>query len=78
MIWGKLKLWAALAGGAVLAVLGAFIAGRREGKTIEKGKGYEQNAKAQERGRDALRDGRDSGLSPADRLRRNDGDWRGL
>lgn len=76
MRWlGKLKLWAALAGGAVLAVLGAFIAGRREGRTIEKGKGYEQNAKAQERGRDAVARGRDSGDDPADRLRNNDGQW---
>lgn len=75
MIWGKLKLWAALAGGAVLAVLGAFIAGRREGKTIEKGKGYEQNAKAQERGRDAVARGRDSGDDPSQRLRNNDGQW---
>lgn len=77
MSWlgSKLKLWLALAGAGLVA--GAVFALKlvTVGKTKEKVKRYEQNAKAQERGRDAVARGRDSGDTPADRLRRNDGRW---
>ena len=48
--------------------------GRRDGAAQERAKGVQDAADRVERGRDALRDGRDSG-SPADRLRGNDGRW---
>ena len=36
MIWGKLKLWAVIAAGAALAVLGAFWGGQRVGRAKSK------------------------------------------
>ena len=59
--------------GAVLAFLGVFIAGRRGGRNAERDRREKDAAKRLEQGRDRLRDGR--GGDPAERLRRNDGEW---
>jgi hypothetical protein len=72
------------AGGAVLALLAGVVAalwrarakGRREGRETAQTEGLRDAAERMEKGRQAVQRGRDSGSTPADRLRRNDGDWR--
>ena len=82
MIFKRIKgaLWAAL--GVILSlgwlVVQAWQRGASSARAEDKAKQYETDSEARQRGRDAIQDGRDSGLSPADRMRRNDGDWRGL
>ena len=65
--------------GAVVAVVAAFFVGvSRGGAKKEKeiaGEIAKERQRRAEMGRDALQDGRRSGLSPDERLRRNDGDW---
>ena len=74
----EILIWLVAALGALGGLgLGRWI-GRSEGKRAGK-KEAERDAmddknKRVERGRDAVRDGRDAG-DPADRLRRNDGRW---
>ena len=65
-------------GAALAAIIAAFGLGQRSGEKKANGKASEKQIKQEKSGRDALRDGRDSGLSPDDRLRRNDGNWRGM
>lgn len=77
MIWGLLsEFWPVIAG-AVLAVV-AYFTGRSNGKNKTEVKFHEDKQRREAAGRDRLREGRDSGLSPADRVRRNDGDWGGV
>lgn len=69
------------AGAAIAAIVGFFTYGaskKREGKKELEHEHTKDKARREAAGRDALREGRDSGLSPADRVRRNDGDWRGM
>lgn len=65
--------------GGILAALGGmailYIKGRSDGASKTENKRHEQDAKARDRGRDAVQAGRDGGKSPADRLRDNDGEW---
>lgn len=59
---------------AVAAAVAAYLRGRGKGKEIERARQRDETFEGIERGRDAVRNGRDSG-DPADRLRRNDGKW---
>jgi hypothetical protein len=63
----------------IVAVLGAWLVGKRQGaqsaRVAAEMEGLRDATERQDRGRQAVQDGRDSGLSPDDRLRRNDGDW---
>ncbi|HEV8033409.1 hypothetical protein [Yoonia sp.] len=65
--------------GGTLAGLGAVIAalvlGRWQGAKSERNKRNADEIKAQERGRQAVRDGRASGNTPDERVRNNDGMW---
>jgi len=61
-------------GGVVLGRVWGRVEGKREGKREAEQDAIEDKSKRVERGRDAVRDGRDAG-DPADRLRRNDGRW---
>lgn len=58
-----------------LGMIGAVFLGRRSGVTAERRRNAEDQIDRAEKGRDAVRDGRASGKSPADRLRENDGKW---
>ncbi len=60
---------------ALLAIIGALFKGKRDGYQKAKGNAAIQDQKAQERGRKAVSDGRRSGNTPDERLRRNDGRW---
>jgi uncharacterized membrane-anchored protein YhcB (DUF1043 family) len=61
-------------GGVVLGRLWGRVEGKHEGKREAERDAMEDRNERVERGRDAVRDGRGAG-DPADRLRRNDGDW---
>ena len=61
-------------GGVVLARVWGRVEGKRAGKREAERDAMEDRNERVERGRDAVRDGRGAG-DPADRLRRNDGDW---
>ena len=66
----------AAAGAVVMAVLGVFIAGRREGRQAAKTDALEDSAKRQERGRDAVQDLRNSDTDDlVDQLHDNDAKW---
>jgi len=73
-----LLIWLVAAFGAVAGVVLGRVWGRvegeREGKREAERDAMEDRNKRVERGRDAVRGGRDAG-NPADRLRRNDGRW---
>jgi uncharacterized membrane-anchored protein YhcB (DUF1043 family) len=73
-----LLIWLVAAIGAVGDVVLGRVSGRVEGKRAGKREAerdaMEDKSKRVERGRDAVRDGRGAG-DPADRLRRNDGNW---
>ena len=66
-----------IAGGAALVI--ALLFGRWQGgKRAQDGqerKAMQDATERQDRGRQAVRDGRDSGGDPDERLRRNDGRW---
>ena len=57
---------------AALLLIIAFFA-RKSGKEAAENDALKDLNKRMEQGRDAVRDGRDSGLSPDERVRRNDG-----
>jgi len=78
MIFSRLKMWLAAAGGVVLAVGFAFLRGWSAGKEDAEDEFRRDKAKREGAGRDKVREGRDSGLPPDERVRRNDGDWRGM
>lgn len=61
-------------GGVVLGRVWGRVEGKRVGKREAERDAMEETIGKFERGRDALRDGRDAG-DPADRLRSNDGRW---
>lgn len=71
----RLKLWL----GAILAALGAGfvialqLASGQRAKV--RAKQAESTIERIQDGQDAMREGRASGLSPDERLRRNDGQW---
>lgn len=65
-------------GGAVAliaAFAGVWFKGKRTGKKEAEHDRLKDDAERQEKGREALRAGRDSGLTPDERLRRNDQMW---
>ena len=69
-------------GAVIVALIGAFggrligkAQGRRQGKQEAHHGAMEDHIKRVDQGRDALRTGRDSDDDPADRLRRNYGQW---
>jgi hypothetical protein len=61
-------------GGIVLGRVWGRVDGKREGKWEAERDAMEDRSERVEHGREAVRDGRDSG-DPHDRLRRNDGRW---
>lgn len=71
-------IWLVAALGAVGGVVLGRVWGREEGERAGKREAerdaMEETIGRVERGRDAVRDGRGAG-DPADRLRRNDGNW---
>lgn len=73
-----LLIWLVAALGAVGGVVLGRVWGRAEGERVGKQEAerdaMEDKSERVERGRDAVREGRDAG-DPADRLRRNDGRW---
>ena len=63
-------------GALAVAFLGAFIAGRREGRRGAETDTLRDSAKRQERGRDAVEDLRDADTDDLiDQLRDNDAKW---
>ena len=60
--------------GAVLGRVWGRVEGKRAGKREAERDAMEETIGRVERGREALRDGRDTG-DPAQRLRHNDGAW---
>jgi hypothetical protein len=71
----RIKTWLAVAGALVLAVVAAFFGGRRSGKEDLRNERAGDTLDALEQGRDAVQAGRDSGGTPDERLRQNDGRW---
>ncbi|WP_127104379.1 hypothetical protein [Pararhodobacter zhoushanensis] len=69
----RVQTWLALAAAALVAVLAAYAAGRRDGSSNQREEDAQDTRDAVERGRDAVR--RDDVSDPAERLRRNDGRW---
>ena len=57
------------------AVIGALVLGRWQGATKAKDKQNADELKALDKGRKAVRDGRASGDTPDQRVRKNDGLW---
>jgi uncharacterized membrane-anchored protein YhcB (DUF1043 family) len=72
LIWLVAALGAV--GGVVLGRVWGRVEGKRTGKQEAERDAMEDKSERVERGRDAVREGRDAG-DPADRLRRNDGRW---
>lgn len=70
----RIGRWIAATGGAILAILAARAMWRREGRRDAERDALEDTYERIEKGRDAVRDGRDAG-DPVERLRRNDGRW---
>jgi hypothetical protein len=70
----RVQLWAVGILAAVLAVLGVYAAGHRDGGANQRASDAQDTTDRLEQGRDAVRDGRASG-SPADRLRENGRRW---
>ena len=63
--------------GAIKAFIALILAifARKSGKEAAENDALKDLNRKQEKGREALRAGRDSGLSPDERVRRNDGRW---
>jgi membrane protein implicated in regulation of membrane protease activity len=72
----RLRLWLALAGAAVAAVLAAYLMGRRDQSTSDAGQRAQDTLDALDRGRRAVAEVQASGATPDERVRRNDGEWR--
>jgi len=72
LIWLVAALGAV--GGVALGRVWGGIEGKRKGKQEAERDATEDKSERVERGRDAVRGGRGAG-DPADRLRRNDGNW---
>jgi hypothetical protein len=72
---GKAAQWltALVAGLALLA--GFFAKAKRDARKDIEHDQLQDSVERQERGEKAVRDGRASGDSPADRVRKNDGAW---
>ena len=71
LIWLAAALGAL--GGLVLGRTWGRVEGNRQGKREAERDAYEETLGKLERGRQAVRDGRNA--DPAERLRRNDGRW---
>lgn len=69
------RIWRTLA--AILAALVpvVYFLGRRDANKRNEGNAAIEDQKAQDRGRKAVQAGRDSGASPDERVRANDGKW---
>ncbi len=60
-------------GGLLLGRIWGRVEGKRQGKREAERDAYEETLRKLEKGRQAVRNGRN--LDPAERLRRNDGRW---
>lgn len=75
---GEIQTLLALLGTAIVAVALAFLRGKSKGKKEAQHDILKDKSDREAKGRERLRDGRDSGLSPDERVRRNDGPWTGV
>jgi len=75
VIFSRIKLWLAAAGGVIVAIAWAFLRGWQRAKKDAANEQMRDSQERQQSGREALRDGRDSGAAPDERLRNNDGRW---
>lgn len=73
MMWVISQFWEYIAGG--VALIGGIWAVRRSGVNKERLRNAKDREKRVAAGQDAVRDGRASGKSAAERLRENDGQW---
>lgn len=69
------RFWRWLAGALALLMPVMYLLGRKDQATRTKGKEAIKDVEAQDKGRKAVQSGRDSGLSPDERVRNNDGRW---
>jgi len=74
----RLKLYAGAALALVVWLVTFGMMKKREGAKEVQHEIEQDKARRVDAGRDKVREGRDSGLSPADRVRRNDGHWGGM
>lgn len=70
----RLRLWLGIAAGVALAVVGAWLAGRRDGRTGAQADATRDTLRRVQRGQEAAARGQD-GRTPDQRLRDNDGAW---
>ena len=74
IIAAALAILAAL-GGAFIGQLWGRVKGERAGWQAANAERMRENAERMQKGREAVGDGRASGDSPDDRVRKNDGAW---
>lgn len=74
----RLGQYLAAIGAALVALVLALANAKRQGKKEAEHEFEQDKSRRIEAGREKVRGGRDSGLSPAERVRRNDSDWRGM
>lgn len=74
----RLKLWGAAVLAAIIAIVTFGARKRRQGKDEVRHEFEQETSRRVAAGRDKVSEGRDSGLPPADRVRRNDDNWGGL
>ena len=72
----RIKAWLAALALALGGVWRIWRRGKAQGRVQARTEGLEDAAKRTEAGRAAVQRGRDSGGTPDERLRRNDGAWR--
>ena len=69
------RFWRWLAGALALLLPVMYLFGRKDQATRTKGKEAIKDVEAQDKGRKAVQSGRDSGLTPDERVQNNDGRW---
>ncbi|MEM6650985.1 MAG: hypothetical protein AAF582_00200 [Pseudomonadota bacterium] len=72
--WLISEFWPLIVGGA--GVLWALLENRRAKKHKAENKSLKEMADRSKASDQAVRDGKQSGLSPEEQVRRNDGDWK--
>lgn len=81
MMWLLTSKIGRMIGAVVMAILAVVTFGavkKKEGRKEAENDFLKDKDKREAAARNRLNEGRRSGLSPTDRVRRNDGDWRGL
>lgn len=75
MIFGKIKLYLAAFAVGAMSLLGLYLKIGHDAKKRIKGDAAIKDAEAIDKGRKAVLDGRNSGDTPDERVRKNDGRW---